>query len=135
MGVGGGRGLTPLNAIPISTYSFNLEIFHSRILVIGVIDTVYTGFDFRTYLFICSRRGGHCLVGINGTNRPAVTLYYLLSALGIYAYDESVDVRWSYTTLVRWISEADDHRREIVLAGRQPVRRCILLLVLLTFVI
>ena len=104
-------------------------------LVIGVIDTIYTGFDFRTYLFICSRRGGHCLVGINGTNRPAVALYYLLSALGIYAYDESVDVRWSYTTLVRWISEADDHRREIVLAGRQPVRRCILLLVLITFVI
>ena len=35
---------------------------------------------------------------------------------------------WSYTTLVRWISEADDHRREIVLAGRQPVCRCILYL-------
>ena len=51
-------------------------------LVIGVIDTVYTGFDFRTYLFICSRRGGHCLVGINGTNRPAVTLYYLFICSG-----------------------------------------------------
>jgi len=82
VGVGGGRGLTPLNAIPISTYSFNLEIFHSRILVVGVIDTVYTGFDFRTYLFICLRRGGHCLVGINGTNRPAVTLYYLFICSG-----------------------------------------------------
>ena len=94
-----------------------------------MIDTVlYRARLFRIYLFIVYAGEDTAWRGATGPTDRRSRFIILLSALGSYAYDESVDVRWSYTTLVRWISEADDHRREIVLAGRQPVCRCILYL-------
>ena len=91
-----------------------------------MIDTVYTGSTFGFIYLLVHAGEDTAWWGSTGPTDRRSRFIILLSALGIYAYDESVDVRWSYTTLVRWISEADDHRREIVLAGCQPVRRCIL---------
>ena len=65
----------------LSTWKY----FTRGFLVVGVIDTVYTGFDFRTYLVILSTPG-RTLPG--GDQRDQQT-----GGQGIYAYDESVDVR------------------------------------------
>ena len=77
--MGGGRGLTPLNAIPIFTYSLHSELFthgDSRLRV-GV-DTV------------CGDNG----TVYTGDNNLDFSLF--ISPDTYHLYDGSVVIRWSY---------------------------------------